>query len=119
MADDKYRGEVRQHNGRLGRAPASNWEAPAPALSHGAEPSRSLTRLAREKANSRNMHPDVIAQTDKINEGNKHNLVGSKADLVGTLRKKQRDVGWFEAMKYFKQDNAKRLTWSAPLFNDT
>ena len=25
--------------------------------------------LARERANLRNMHPDVIAQTDKINEG--------------------------------------------------
>jgi hypothetical protein len=33
--------------------------------------------LAREKANSRNMHPDVIAQTDKINEGNRQNLVES------------------------------------------
>ncbi len=30
--------------------------------------------LTREKANSRNMHPDVIAQTDEINKGNKHNL---------------------------------------------
>jgi hypothetical protein len=28
-------------------------------------------------------------------------------------------VGRFEAMKYFKQDNNKRLTWSALLFNDT
>ncbi len=27
--------------------------------------------LAREKANLCNMHPDVIAQTDKINEGNR------------------------------------------------
>jgi hypothetical protein len=27
--------------------------------------------LAREKANSRNMHPYVMAQTDKINEGSK------------------------------------------------
>ncbi len=30
--------------------------------------------LAREKANSQNMHQDVIAQTDKINGGNKCNL---------------------------------------------
>ena len=63
------------------------------------------------------MHPDVIAQTDKINKGNKHNLVGQKADLVGMLQKRQRDVGRFEAMKYFKQDNNKKLTWLAPLFN--
>ena len=31
------------------------------------------------------MHPDVIAQTDKINEGSKRNLVEEKADLVGML----------------------------------
>ena len=48
---------------------------------------------AREKANSRNMHPDVIAQTDKINKGNKCNLAEQKADLVGILRKRQRNVG--------------------------
>ena len=74
--------------------------------------------LAREKTNSRNMHPYVIAQTDKINEGNKRNLAEQKADLVGMLRKRQHDVGLFEAMKHFKQDDNKRLTWSAPLFID-
>jgi hypothetical protein len=74
--------------------------------------------LAREKANSRNMHPDVIAQTDKINERNRQNLVESKADLVGTLRKRQRNVGQYEAMQYVMQDITKRLIWSAPLFND-
>ena len=77
-----------------------------------------IRSLAREKANSRNMHPDVIAQTDKINKGSKRNLAEQKADLVGMLRKRQRDVGLFEAMKYFKQDDNKRLTWSAPLLND-
>ena len=73
---------------------------------------------AREKAHSRNMHPDVISQTNKINEGNKCNLAESKTDLVGMLRKKQRDFGWYEAMKYFMQDDIKRLSWSAPIFND-
>jgi hypothetical protein len=68
---------------------------------------------AREKAHSRNMHPDVISQTNKINEGNKRNLAESKTDLVGTLRKKQRDFGRYEAMKYFMQDDVKRLSWSA------
>jgi hypothetical protein len=38
-----------------------------------------------------------------------------KADLVGVLRKRQHDFGRFEAMKYFKQDNNKRLTWLAPM----
>jgi hypothetical protein len=73
---------------------------------------------AREKAHERNMHPDVISQTNKINEGNKRNLAESKTDLVGTLRKKQRDFGRYEAMKYFMQDDVKRLSWSAPIFND-
>ncbi len=63
--------------------------------------------LAREKANLQNMHPDVIAQTDKINEGNKRNL-----------SKRQPNVGRYEAMTYFMQDDIKNLTWSAPLFND-
>jgi len=66
--------------------------------------------LAREKANSRNMHPDVIAQTDKINKGSKRNLAEQKADLVGVLQKRQHDFGRFEAIKYFKQDDNKRLT---------
>jgi len=73
---------------------------------------------AREKAHSRNMHPNVISQTNKINEGNKRNLAESKTDLVGMLRKKQRDFGRYEAMKYFMQDDVKRLSWSAPIFND-
>jgi len=59
----------------------------------------------------------VIAQTDKINEGGKCNLAEKKADLMGMLQKRQRNVGRFEAMKYFKQDN-NRLTFLAPLFND-
>ena len=73
---------------------------------------------AREKAHSRNMHPDVISQTNKINEGNKCNLTKSKTDLVITLQKKQRNFGRYEAMKYFIQDDVKRLSWSAPIFND-
>jgi hypothetical protein len=74
--------------------------------------------LAREKVNSINMHPDVIAQTDKIHEGNRKILVELKADLVGTLQKRQRDGGQYKAMQYFMQDITKRLTWWAPLFND-
>jgi hypothetical protein len=77
-----------------------------------------IRSIAREKAHSRNMHPDVIAQTNKVNEGNKRNLTELKTDLAGTLRKRQRDVGRYEAMKYFMQDDVKRLSWSAPLFND-
>ena len=64
------------------------------------------------------MHPDVISQTNKINKGNKCNLTESKTDLVITLQKKQRNFGRYEAMKYFMQDDVKRLSWSAPIFND-
>ena len=77
-----------------------------------------ICSLAREKANLRNMHPDVIAQTDKINEGSKRNLAEQKADFVGVLQKRQRDFGQFEAMKYFKHDDNKRPTWLAPIFNN-
>ena len=54
----------------------------------------------------------------KINEGNKRNLMESKTDLLGTQRKRQRNLGQCDAMKYFMQDDVKRLSWAAPLFND-
>jgi hypothetical protein len=74
--------------------------------------------LSKEKANLQNMHPDVIAQMDKTNEGNKCNLAESNADLVEMMQKRQHNVGHYKAMTYFIQDDIKRLTWSAPLFND-
>ena len=52
-----------------------------------------ICSLAREKTNSCNMHPDVMAQTDKLNKGSKRNLAEQKADLVGMLQKRQRNVG--------------------------
>jgi len=87
-----------------------------PELSHSAEPDRSCA--CQRESTSRNMHPDVISHTNKIKEGNKRNLAESKTDLIGTLQKKQRDFGRYEAMKYFMQDDIKRLSWSAPIFND-
>ena len=72
----------------------------------------------REKAHLHNLHPNVISQTNKINEGNKRNLAESKTDLVRMLQKKQCDFGRYEAMKYFMQDDVKRLSWSAPVLND-
>jgi len=60
----------------------------------------------------------VISQTNRINEGNKRNLADSKTDLVGMLQKKQRNFGRYKAMKYFMQDDVKRPSWSAPIFND-
>jgi hypothetical protein len=46
-----------------------------------------IRALAREKAGSRNMHPDVLAQVDRTNEGNKRNLVTAKVDTI-SMRKK-------------------------------
>jgi hypothetical protein len=64
------------------------------------------------------MHPDVSTQADRINEGNKCNLAESNADLMGMLQKRQHHVEHYKAMKYFMQDNIKRLAWSAPSFNN-
>jgi hypothetical protein len=76
--------------------------------------------LAREKANSRSTHPDVIAHTDATNEGNKRNFVSEKkVDVVGMRRKRQHDMGRYEALQYFDTNKDKRLTWLAPLFNDS
>jgi len=49
--------------------------------------------LAREKATSCNTHPDVLAQVDATDTGNKRNLPEKKADDISTRRKLQRDVG--------------------------
>jgi hypothetical protein len=61
----------------------------------------------------------VIAHTDATNEGNKRNFVSEKeVDVVATHRKRQRNMGWLEAIQYFDTNKDKRLTWSATLFND-
>ncbi len=73
---------------------------------------------ARERVHTRNIHPNIISQTNNINEGNKRNLAELKTDLMGMLQKRKRDVGRYEAMQYFMQDDTKRLSWLAPLFND-
>ena len=59
-----------------------------------------------------------MSQTNNINEGNKRNLAELKTDLMGMRQKRQRDVGRYEVMQYFMQEKTKRLSWSAPLFND-
>ena len=75
--------------------------------------------IAREKTNSRNAHPDVIAHLDVTNKRSKRKFVSEKkVDVIGTRRKRQRDMGRFEAMQYFEQNKNKKLTWSALLFSD-
>jgi hypothetical protein len=58
--------------------------------------------LAREKTTSCNTHPDVLAQVDATDTGNKRKLSEKKADVISTRRKLHRDVGRFQqAIKYF------------------
>ncbi len=58
--------------------------------------------LAREKADSRNAHPDVIANLEVTNKRNKRKYVSEKkVEVIRTRRKRQREMGRFEAMHYF------------------
>jgi hypothetical protein len=74
--------------------------------------------LAREKATSRNTHPDVLAQVDATNTGNKQKLSEKKADVISTRQKLQRDVGQFQAIKYFIDTKEETLPWAEVLFLD-
>ncbi len=52
---------------------------------------------AREKANSRSLHPDVIANLEVRNKGNKRKYVSeTKVDVIGTRQKRQHDMGQFK-----------------------
>jgi hypothetical protein len=45
-------------------------------------------------------------------------LCQKKVDVIGTRRKRQRDIGRFEAMQYFDGNKDKTLMWSALLFSN-
>lgn len=74
--------------------------------------------LAREKADSRNTHPDVLAQVDATDKGNKRKLLVEKVDILQMKRKRQREEGRFEAMQYFDKIEEEKLTWSRIIFDD-
>ena len=74
--------------------------------------------LAREKAASLNMHPDVLAQVESTDVGNKRNLSEKKANPISIKRQKQRDEGQFQALEYFGHAKEEMLTWAVVLFND-
>ena len=77
-----------------------------------------ILALAREKTNSRSSHPNVIAHTNAMNAGNKHPFSVVKVDdAILTRRKRQRDMGRYEAIKYFDKEVNKKLTWSV-IFDD-
>jgi hypothetical protein len=68
--------------------------------------------LAREKATSRNMHPNVLAQMDAAADtGNKQKLSEKKADVLSTRQKWQRDEGRFRELKDFDDIKEEKLTW--------
>ena len=53
-----------------------------------------IRTLAREKANSRSSHPNVIAHTSATNAGNKRSFsVMQVEDVISTRQKRQRDMG--------------------------
>ena len=64
---------------------------------------------ACERVSLRSTHPDVIAHTNVMNAGNKRSFSITKSDdTIAMSRKKQRDMGRFEAMKYLN----KRGRWT-------
>ncbi len=66
---------------------------------------------AREKATSRNMHPNVLAQVDATNMGNKQKFMSDKkADVLSTRQKWQCNVGRFKAIKHFGHTKEETLT---------
>ena len=78
-----------------------------------------IRALAREKANSRSPHPDVITHVDAINSGNKRSFSEIKVDdKVSTQRKRQRDTGRYEAMINFEGKPKMKHTWSVLIFED-
>ena len=74
--------------------------------------------LAREKAASRNMHPDVLAQVELTDVGNRRNLSERKADPISIKRQKQCDEGWFHALECFGHAKEETLTCVTVLFID-
>jgi hypothetical protein len=53
-----------------------------------------IRAVAREKASSRSLHPDVIAHTNATNAGNKHSFSVAKiGNSILTHQKKQQDMG--------------------------
>ncbi len=74
--------------------------------------------LARDKAHYCNMHPDVIACVDVVNEGSKCNMVEKNIDRVEARRKKQCNEGRSEALQYFEKIKDMRLPWMVLLSDD-
>jgi len=73
---------------------------------------------AREKVHIQDTNADVIAFTNATNAGNKRNFSETKVDNISVIRKRQRDVGRNNAIKYFEQMKGRQLTWLSKVFDD-
>ena len=76
-----------------------------------------IRAMARERATSRKTHPEVLAQMDAVNEGNKRKMSENKVDVLSTKQKWQREEGQIRAMKYFADVKEEKLAWAEILFN--
>ena len=76
--------------------------------------------MAREKASSRNTHPDVLAQVEATDEGNKRKLSeNNEVDILSIKRKMQREEGRIKALENFEEfSKEEKLTWVEIIFND-
>jgi hypothetical protein len=76
--------------------------------------------MAREKASSRNTHPDVLAQVEATDEGNKRKLSeNNEVDILSIKQKMQRKEGRIKALEYFEEFlKEEKLTWVEIIFND-
>ena len=76
--------------------------------------------MAREKASSRNTHPDVLAQVEATDERNKRKLSeNNEVDILSIKQKMQRKEGRIKALEYFEEFlKEEKLTWVEIIFND-
>ena len=76
--------------------------------------------MAREKTSSRNTHPDVLAQIEATDEGNKRKLSEkNEVDILSIKQKMQREEGHIKALEYFEEFSKKeKLTWVEITFDD-
>ena len=76
--------------------------------------------MAREKASSRNTHPDVLAQVEATDEGNKRKLSEkNEIDILSIKRKLQREEGRIKALEYFEEfSKEEKQTWVEIIFDD-
>jgi hypothetical protein len=69
--------------------------------------------VAQEKAGSCNTHPDVLAQVEATDKGNKRKISEKKeVNILSIKQKWQRNKGWFKAIKYFDNVKEEKLTWA-------